>query len=345
MSAPIETKALTGFRKYDHLQRQGHRNTRGIEEGRVFVFPKVDGTNAAVWSDGETVFAGSRNRQLGLGKEDNAGFNAWVQSDDPKATALRELALSDPGLIFYGEWLVPHTLKTYHPDAWRRFWIFDVFFRREDARGFISYDDYKDLLDDRGLDFIDPLAIYTNPTGAQLKDMTEQNSFLITEGQGFGEGVVCKNYEWRNSAPEGWDRVWGKFVRSEFKSAHVRAMGPPERTGKTEVERVIAEQFVTSTLVGKNVSKVLLEVFNELDETQQAEANEYAEADGPSIDDYLIDNHRGRIIPRVLGRIWNDLIEEEMWNILKKHKGATIDFARLQALVTLKIKLIAEKLF
>jgi hypothetical protein len=328
----IETKSTTGFRKYDHLEKQGHRNTRGIEEGKCYVFPKIDGTNACVWSDGTTVFAGSRKRQLELGEDgDNAGFYAWVMSDDPKATALRHLALANPDLILYGEWLVPHTLKTYHPEAWRRFWIFDVFHRSEEERFYLDFETYSAILDPTGVDYIDPLAIYNNATGAQLKGETEGNDFLIMEGQGVGEGVVIKNYEWRREGSH--DRVWGKFVRSEFKVSHRRTMGAPEKEGRTEVERVIAEQFVTPTLVEKNLAKVCLIVSD-------------SEPNGNAMErEELLSTFRGRIIPQLLGRVWNDLIDEEMWNILKKHKGATIDFKRLQALATVQIKTILPDLF
>ncbi len=338
-----ETKRTTGFRQYDHLERQGHRNTRGLEEGRVYVFPKIDGTNASVWSDGTNVFAGSRKRQLSK-DADNAGFYAWLLSDDPKAMSLRGLALAYPELIFYGEWLVPHTLKTYTEDAWRHFYIFDVFKRSEDYRGYMNFEAYAFLLADTGVDFIDPLAIYTNPTGAQLKAETENNDFLITEGQGIGEGVVVKNYGWRDEGVQ--DRVWGKFVRSEFKSSHRRTQGAPEKEGKTEVERTIAEEFVTPTLVDKNLAKVLIDVFNGLSVDSHAEMTDLeSRPEHPDFHTFMVNNYRGRIIPQLLGRVWNDLIEEEMWNILKKHKGATIDFGRLQALTTIQIKTIATDLF
>ncbi len=337
-----ETKPTTGFRQYDHLERQGHRNTRGIEEGRVYVFPKIDGTNASVWSDGETVFTGSRKRQLEVGA-DNAGFNTWVQSDDPTATALREMALNFPELIFYGEWLVPHTLQTYTEDAWRRFYIFDVFERSADFRGYIKFESYKVMLNQACVDFIDPLAVYTNPTGAQLKAETENNDFLITEGQGIGEGVVVKNYEWRAAAPDGWDRVWGKFVRSEFKSSHRRTQGAPEKEGKTEVERTIADEFVTPTLVQKNLAKVLINVFNDLlaAKTEDLESR----PEHPDFRTFMVNNYRGRIIPQLLGRVWADILDEEMRPIVKKFKSPTIDFKVLRAAVNRATKALSPELF
>ena len=60
--------------KYQHIERIGTDETDGILIGSVYVFPKLDGTNASVWlnSDG-TIGAGSRNRTLSA-QSDNAGF-------------------------------------------------------------------------------------------------------------------------------------------------------------------------------------------------------------------------------------------------------------------------------
>ena len=64
---------MTTFRKYDHLERLGHRNTQNIEMGLVHVFPKLDGTNAVVWWGGEQILCGSRRRMI-TPDDDNAGF-------------------------------------------------------------------------------------------------------------------------------------------------------------------------------------------------------------------------------------------------------------------------------
>ena len=110
------------FVKYMHLERYGNEEVDGIEQGTTYVFPKLDGTNAQVWVDPEgNLKAGSRNRQLQL-DNDNAGFyNAMIKDD--KVLSLFE---GFPELRLYGEWLVPHSLKTYRDDAWRKFYIFDV---------------------------------------------------------------------------------------------------------------------------------------------------------------------------------------------------------------------------
>ncbi len=110
------------IKKYMHVERWATEEVDNIQLGHCFVFPKIDGTNSSVWldNDGELA-AGSRNRVLALGN-DNAGFLGEMLQDDNILAYLRE----HPTHRLYGEWLVPHTLKTYREEAWRKFWIFDV---------------------------------------------------------------------------------------------------------------------------------------------------------------------------------------------------------------------------
>ncbi len=79
------------------------KETQGIEKGTVYIFPKLDGTNGVVWFDGIDVKAGSRNRELGLGKEDNYGFNQHIQTNKEKYLAFFNFF---PTAILYGEWHV-----------------------------------------------------------------------------------------------------------------------------------------------------------------------------------------------------------------------------------------------
>ncbi len=187
------------FRKYDHLERLGHRNTKDIEMGLVHVFPKLDGTNASVWWDPDKgqVQCASRRRVLST-DDDNAGFAAWVHGDDPKAEALRKLVQHCGNLIFYGEWMVPHTLKTYREEVWRRFWIFDVYDRELGA--YLPWDEYCHMLTDMEdpaakLDVIEPLCTIQDPSEAQLKAQVDMNTYLIAAGAGLGPGcgLACSS--------------------------------------------------------------------------------------------------------------------------------------------------------
>ena len=52
-----------------------------------------------------------------------------------------------------------------------------------------------------------------------------------------------------------------------------------------------------------------------------------------------------RDIPRLLQTVFYDLINEELWNIIKKHKNPKIDFAYLQRLTITKVKETRKDIF
>lgn len=110
------------FRKYQHIERFGTMEVENIELGMCYIFPKIDGTNSSVWlGDDGLVHAGSRKRELSF-ENDNAGFMNAITQDHRIVRYL----LKHPSHRLFGEWLVPHSLKTYRDDAWRKFYIFDV---------------------------------------------------------------------------------------------------------------------------------------------------------------------------------------------------------------------------
>lgn len=312
------------FRRYDHLERLGHRQVQGIDMGLVHVFPKLDGTNASAWLGPSGVACGSRNRELSL-TDDNAGFMAWVLSDEGAGVA--NFVADHPNLTLYGEWMVPHTLKTYRHEVWRRFWVFDVYDRSEGR--YLPWEEYRALIEPYKLDLIEPLCTIQDPSEAQLLAQVEVNTYLIAEGAGLGEGVVLKNYAWRREG-----NPWAKVVRNVFKE---EAFGHAEKQGEFQVEVAICEEFITPHLVGQTRAKVLLDLANELGvDTSEPNWQQRIEAE-----------HRGRVIPQLLGRVFHDLIEEEMWSVLKKHMKAhpVIDFKKLQARVTIATKALAGDLF
>lgn len=298
------------FSKYMHLERYGNDEVEGIEQGTTYVFPKLDGTNGQLWVDAEgNLKAGSRNRQLTL-DNDNAGFyNAMIRDDK-----ILELFAGFPELRLYGEWLVPHSLKTYRDDAWRRFYIFDV--ANAETGELYEYERYKEILDAYGLDYLAPIAIIRNGTREHFERCLKNNVFLIKDGMGTGEGIVIKNYGWKNKYGRG---TFAKIVTNEFKEIHHRAMGAPEIGGQTLEEKIV-DQYVTNVLIGKVVDKILIE-------------------------DDMATTLDKKWIPRLLQTVWHDLVTEELWDILKKNKNPRIDFAYLNRLTITKIKELRKDIF
>ena len=333
---------MTVYRKYDHVERLGHDKVDGLTVGEVYVFPKLDGTNAVVWMDDGVLRTGSRNRQINIeGRsvteiKDNAGFNVWAQSRKAEFIHFFE-GMEDMGIedcVAYGEWLVPHTLKTYREDSMRRFYIFDV--RNISDRYYLHYEDWVNIARYAGLDHVEPQSIFTNPSDDQLQKEVESNTYLIRDGCGAGEGIVVKNYDWFNSSQ---DQPWGKIVRNEFREENRRAFGTTEKHGEFQVEAAIAEEFVTATLVEKTLAKIILSYHTGHDRLGQPQVfTEVAQKE-------VLESNRPTIIPRLLQTVYSELIGEEAWAFVKQHKDPTINFKKLRQHSIAQTKKYAMELF
>jgi hypothetical protein len=303
------------FVKYMHLERLGTEEVEGIEVGEVYIFPKLDGTNASAWvnisvAGGYELFGGSRNRVLST-ENDNAGFYNWLVGSNTTSWNIYQFLCKNPNLILYGEWLVPHTLKTYRDDAWRRFYVFDVMNRGTGQ--LLHYNDWSPVIKEAGIDYLAPIAIIRNPSHDDLHKCLDKNVFLIKEGMGVGEGVVCKNYDFVNKYGR---TVWAKIITNVFKEEHHKVMGAPI-IGGSLVEEDIVNGYVTQYLVDKVYAKIV---------------NEHG-------------GWSSRYIPMLINMVYYDLITEEMWDILKKHKQPRIDFKMLQRLTVSKTKELKQELF
>lgn len=307
------------FRPYQSLGRYGTQETEGITNGKCYIFPKLDGTNASTWLDndpekGLVLQAGSRRRLLNETSDgDNAGFCKYVHADEN----LFKLLMHHPDLRLYGEWLVPHSLKTYQNDAWKKFYVFDVV--REDPHGnedshftYLPYEEYKEILDQFNVNYIPPIAVIENATIENIYTSLEHNQFLIKDGEGNGEGVVIKNYDYINRFGR---QIWAKLITNEFKEKRTRTMGVTEITN-LPVEEKMVEDFLTEEMIRKEYSKIL-------------QTGEWTQ----------------KMIPRLLSTVFYCYVTEELWEALKKFKNPIVDFKRLNYFCNKKVKEVMTELF
>ena len=299
-----------GFKKYQHLERYNTSEVENIELGECYIFPKLDGTNASIWLENNQLQAGSRTRHLTLEK-DNAGFLAWALQQ----WNIINYLIENPTHRLFGEWLVPHSLKTYRGDAWRRFYVFDVVEDREDSElahemdekfRYLPYTEYKPLLENRSIDYIPPIAIIKNTNYEQLVFQLQKNVFMIEDGKGAGEGIVIKNYNFRNKYGR---QTWAKIITSEFKEKHAKVMGVDTINGKRMVEESIAEKYITKALCEKEYSKI-----------------------------EITDGWSSKMIPRLLNTIYYETVREECWNFVKENKDPTINFKNLKRFIFAKVR-------
>ncbi len=299
------------FLKYQHVERFGTDEVEDIEFGTVHIFPKIDGTNGSLWISEGILKAGSRNRELTI-DNDNQGFLAGCRGERSKYYLF--FLKKYPHLRLFGEWLVPHSLKTYREDAWRKFYVFDVIDERNEKYPHLDFDIYAPMLAEFEIDYIDPIVIVENPNSDMISKAMEKNQYLIQDDKGNGEGIVLKNYNYINKYGR---QTWAKVVTNEFKDKHRKEMGALELQTKTMNEEMIIESFLTEGMIKKTFAKI------------KNDAGKW----------------ESKMIPQLLGTVYHDFIIEETWNFIKKLKSPTVDFTRLQKIANNKIKVTLKDLF
>jgi len=304
------------FREYLHVERFGNEAVEGIELGEVYVFPKLDGTNASAWFKPMTGFGvGSRTKQISL-EHDNANFCRWFDTEESRPC--HNLLMARPHLRLFGEWLVPHSFKGYRPDSWRNFYVFDVY--NDETGQYLSYPVYQPLLEEFGITYIPPLAVVKNGDYERFLHYVANNYFLCPDGGEPGEGIVIKNYDYQNKFGR---QAFAKIVRQEFKELHARTMGAPEVNSGLMNEERILDKCLTTALIDKTVAKIRCS----------------------SLDSDEILSWSGKMIPELFGRVYYDIIKEELFDALKEINYGNVNFKTLKAVMINRIKKLKPELF
>lgn len=270
------------YKSYQHIEKLGNKEVEGILKGKCSIQPKIDGTNGVVWlGDDGIIHAGSRRRDLTL-DNDNAGFYNTVIKDDN----IRKYLLDHKDHYLYGEWLVPHTIRYYHPESWKHFYVFDIF---SYDRGYIPYDEYSKELDKYGISYIPEIISIDNPTMEDLTKYLKETKYLIPEDK-MSEGIIIKNYEYRNQ----YGRcTYAKIVAEEFfNTKSLLRMKNHEAKDKTS-EKDIVTTMLSEPLIRKEFAKIKLA---------------YPDA------------RRQELIGRTLNTIFHVFIHEELLDYIEKKK-------------------------
>lgn len=292
------------YKKYQHIEKLGTSEVEGILTGQVHLFYKIDGTNACVFlKEDNTLGFGSRNRELSI-DNDNAKFmNTLYHSSD--GIKLKMYLTKYPNRIVYGEWLIPVTIKRYKKDAWKHFYIFDIF--DTESNRYIPFDEYRIDLDTLDLKYIPEIVTLNNPTEDEVRSyLNKTGDFLVAEG--LGEGIVIKNYDFVNRYGR---TTWAKVLTEDFLATKNRTRASNHESKiEHEVERRIVTAFLTPEFVSKEHSK-LIELRGEWN---------------------------SKMIFELLNRVFNEFWKDNWELILKKFKYPTIDFKTLKRLIDNYVK-------
>lgn len=245
------------FVKWHHVERFDKQDCDGILDGRCYVSFKLDGTNASIWADTDgNIHCGSRTRELTL-EEDNAGFMAWVLSDDVEAAELCKWCVANPNCHIFGEWGVGRVgnLKKYTCAKENRLYLFGACYSLEkvDEEGnpVVVWIHPADMLNEDALaKFMIPIIEVENPTLEQLMTIADNNHYLLPQDVK-GEGIVINNPDFINRYGK---NVLAKIVLDEYKQNKSKKQNSAPEDG--EVESWIVDKYCTEAEMSKTAAKI-----------------------------------------------------------------------------------------
>lgn len=295
---------MAAFKSFIHVERLDDTkiDVKSFLDGKIYVFPKLDGTNAVAWADRDgNIHCGSRKREVSLDK-DNANFMNWFTTDN-STEKLRAFLIERPNLIVYFEWLAgvdgmkqTGTIKQYlNPGAW----IIGVF--NTDTGQYVNFDAYYAIIS-TVYDKIDhPLVILDKPTYEDLVEILDYNHYNLPKDT-LGEGIVFWNYDFKDQ--------WGNFqvakiVAKEFREQKGKSQKMKMPQTREGIEQNIVDAFVSSADCEKCKQKISVTLGYE----------------------WVNSNKE---IGMFLNMLYTDLVQEEMLSIVRRFKNPIIDFSVLK---------------
>ena len=310
------------FIRYQHVERINTDESMGLLDGTCHIFPKMDGSNMGVYSEDSEIRMMSRNREL----DGSEPFAKFAVAHD----GIRRFVKDFPGMRLYGEWMVPHTVRSYVPEVWNRWFVFDMtaeFPDRNytyigvdgeehtldcDGRTYIPYEEYVPILEAYGIDYIPCIDVLENPAPECLAEYADvKNTWMMSTG--CGEGIVVKRYGFVNA----YGRTsWAKVINVEFASMSkgLRVRNWQAKHGDVPLEYTLIREGVTPDLVNKEYEKIR-------ESTEKVEPG------------------------RLLGMVWHEFFHEELWDLIRKHKNPTVNFNVLRKECDLMVKIIRPEVF
>lgn len=289
---------MNDHRHYGKIHRLGKDEVEGILDGTCSVQEKIDGANTSIWLDDEgNLKMGSRTRIL-RDDEDFNGFVSYVKAHE----GIVELLKANPNFRLFGEWLVRHTIA-YKETVYKKFYLFDIWVEAGEESEWKTEADVMHLAKAYNIQTVPMWGSFENPTPEVLKEFVGKTEFGDR-----GEGVVIKNYDYRNKFG---DCVFAKLVSNEFMEDNAVVFGGNNKFAKTYYELWAVNKYMTLARVQKVMNKIQPEVNEKLDMKH---------------------------IPRICNTCYHDLITEEMWEI--QSKVPAIDFKDFRRLAFKKAKAI-----
>ena len=217
---------------------------------RIQITTKIDGANASIaWNPIYKKLEVFSRTNLLDGADGLRGFVSYIRTQvEPKIDFSKY-----PRLVFFGEWLVPHTVK-YNPDAYGKWYVYDIW--NKDGNCYMPQYTVEEFCKKNGLNYVE--VLYDGP----FISWDHCRSF-IGKSKVYGpqqEGVVVKNqtkiYRDDIRFPKYIKIVDEKFKEAMHSTKEKKPVDPAVEAAKAEAAN-LAASIVTEARVRKLILKMV----------------------------------------------------------------------------------------
>jgi len=224
-------------------------NCSMFEPGDIIqITEKIDGCNCSVQYNAETkqLDAFSRKRELDF-KNTNRGFWNFVQTLNPESFA------EFHNFVFFGEWLVRHTIK-YNDDRYNHWYVYDIYDVEKEL--YLPQSAVVELCAKLNLEYVHTLYYGEFISWDHVR--TFLHSPIYGERQ---EGVVVKNQSKLDKAEDSRTPSYIKIVNEEFKESKVTVSDELKKEKKEALDAI--ETLLLSVVTEARVKKEILKMVDD----------------------------------------------------------------------------------
>lgn len=239
-------------KKEDGTDAVRPKNTGAFEPGDIIqITTKIDGANASIAWD-ETTGKLEIFSRTNLLDQPGAlrGFYDYIKTEvEPKADWSKY-----DGYVFFGEWCVGHSIKSYNKDWFNKWRIYDIWSKTTGC--YLSQLTVKDICREIGLEYIEELYYGPFISWEHCKSFLNKSAAYGPEQ----EGIVIKNQSKLNSdnnkAPAYLKIVNERFKESQHSKKEKKPVDPEVEAAKAEAVK-LAASIVTEARVRKLILKLV----------------------------------------------------------------------------------------
>lgn len=223
------------------------KNTVTFEPGdTIQITTKVDGSNSSFTYEDGKLLCFSRKKELDYQNTLN-GFWNWVQ------TLNAEEYKEDSRYIYYGEWLVRHTV-VYKDELYLKFYFYDIYDSEEEK--WMPQDFVKEQAKKHNLNYVNEWYYGPFISWDHVRSFLDKKVYAIEKE----EGVVCKNITKLNSE-DCRNPFYLKIVNDEFKETqlknHIKKVLDPQKIEDQNRAEELMSHIVTKNRVQKEIRKMV----------------------------------------------------------------------------------------